>query len=216
MRNRSHQAPAPNRSSKDNPLLCVEDLKGAHFGPVSLALGAGGCVVVSGPSGAGKTLFLRALADLDPNEGKVWLEGKARESVEASTWRRQVGFLPAESRWWAETVGAHFPDSDKKDLAALGFEPETMTWEISRLSSGERQRLALTRLLCNRPRVLLLDEPTANLDETNRQRVERLVRDYLETHAAGALWVSHDAVQAQRVANRRLRMVSGRLVSDCG
>jgi ABC-type iron transport system FetAB ATPase subunit len=180
------------------------DLKTALFGPVSFAVAAGECLVLRGPSGAGKSQLLRALADLDPSEGEVWLEGVERRTMPVTAWRRAVGLLPAEAAWWYETVGEHFPDPRAVDVAALGFEGAVMDWEVSRLSSGERQRLALLRVLAYRPRVLLLDEPTANLDDDNAARVETLVRAYLKEQGACALWVSHDPAEVRRMADQVL------------
>jgi ABC-type iron transport system FetAB ATPase subunit len=85
---------------------------------------------------------------------------------------------------------------------------------VAQLSSGEKQRLALLRLMVNRPRVLLLDEPTANLDPENVTRVEKLVAAYLRREGAAVLWVSHDPEQTRRVAQRRLRLQAGRLKRD--
>lgn len=73
-------------------------------------------------------------------------------------------------------------------------------------STGERQRFALLRLLENKPRVLLLDEPTAALDEKNTLAVETLLLNYLKNHQAAAIWVSHDPEQLQRVATKRLHI----------
>ncbi|MDX1335484.1 MAG: ATP-binding cassette domain-containing protein, partial [Gammaproteobacteria bacterium] len=70
---------------------------------------------------------------------------------------------------------------------------------VSRLSSGERQRLALLRMLENSPRVLLLDEPTANLDRENTLLVENMIARYVQDHEAAAVWVSHDAEQQERL-----------------
>lgn len=78
-----------------------------------------------------------------------------------------------------------------------------MDWEVSRLSSGERQRLSLARLLAGYPKVLLLDEPTANLDKANTNRVEELILTYLREQGASALWVSHDPEQRHRMATHR-------------
>ena len=66
--------------------------------------------MVTGPSGAGKTVFLRMIADLDPNEGKVWLASEEREGMPATRWRRLVTYVPAESGWWADTVQEHFQE----------------------------------------------------------------------------------------------------------
>ena len=100
---------------------------------------------------------------------------------------------------------------DVASLAALGFEPDVQSWSISRLSSGERQRLALLRLLANQPMVLLLDEPTANLDGANAERVESLIRRFQDATGAAVLWVSHDAAQGRRVADRALEIRDGAL-----
>jgi ABC-type iron transport system FetAB ATPase subunit len=191
-------------------LLRIEALHSALLGPLSLELGRGEIIALYGPSGAGKSLLLRAIADLDPNEGRISLEGVAREHCTPARWRERVALLPAEPRWWADSVGEHFPAGACHRLEQLGFGPEVMGWKVARLSSGERQRLALLRMLENGPRVLLLDEPSANLDPRNTQRVEALVRAYVLETDAGALWVTHDQDQARRVAERMLRLEDAR------
>ncbi len=77
--------------------------------------------------------------------------------------------IPAESYWWFDRVDDHFNIKDEKGLLVqklhmLGFEEDVLGWQIARLSTGEKQRLALIRGLCNRPLVLLLDEPSSSLD----------------------------------------------------
>jgi ABC-type iron transport system FetAB ATPase subunit len=168
---------------------------------------------VSGPSGAGKTLLLRALADLDPHEGEVRLDGVATRRIPPPVWRRRVGLLAAESAWWGERVRDHFQGDPTAGLERLGLPTAALDWEVRRLSTGERQRLALLRLLENRPEVLLLDEPTANLDDAGRACVEALIRDYREAGGAAVVWVAHDAGQLARVATHWLRMDAGRLIT---
>jgi ABC-type multidrug transport system fused ATPase/permease subunit len=92
----------------DASLLQVSDLQTKILKPASFSLAAGECIAVKGPSGAGKTLLLRAIADLDPNQGLVTLEGRDRSTIPGPEWRRLVGHVPAEPGWWAETVGEHF------------------------------------------------------------------------------------------------------------
>jgi len=92
------------------PLLSVCDLRTHLLKPASFSLSAGECIAIRGPSGGGKTLLLRAVADLDPSEGIVCLEGRDRTTISGPEWRRQVGYLPAEPGWWADTVSEHFTD----------------------------------------------------------------------------------------------------------
>ncbi|HEY9199682.1 MAG TPA: ABC transporter ATP-binding protein, partial [Gammaproteobacteria bacterium] len=168
---------------------------------------------LSGPSGAGKTRLLRAIADLDPHTGAVSLDGVAAARMAPPDWRRAVALLPADSRWWGECVAEHFPRGSEPDPAQVGLPQAALQWNIERLSSGERQRLALLRVLANQPRVLLLDEPTANLDAENTERIEALIAAYRSKNSAAVIWVSHDAQQIARVADRTLGMDSGRLTA---
>jgi putative ABC transport system ATP-binding protein len=191
--------------------LTIKQLVTHHVGPLDIELAAGECAALSGPSGAGKTLLLRAIADLDAHEGEVLLDGIASSSMRAHEWRCRVGLLPAESQWWGESIGEHFQEVDEVLLGELGFDHEVMAWEVARCSTGERQRLALMRLLQNQPQVLLLDEPTASLDAENVARVEALIARLRQQQGLAVLWVSHDVAQAQRVATRRLRIADGQL-----
>ncbi|AHF02431.1 ATP-binding protein [Marichromatium purpuratum 984] len=194
--------------------LRVQGLGNALFGPIDLAVGGGERVFLSGPSGCGKSLLLRAIADLDPHRGEAWLDDVPRSRLPAPLWRRRVGLLPAESAWWGESVGEHLPATHPPLddwLSVLGFGPEVLDWPVARLSTGERQRLALLRLLAQSPRALLLDEATANLDPQNCARVEGLIEDYRAAHRTPVLWVSHDPAQRRRLGDRRLSIRDGRL-----
>ncbi len=195
--------------------LDVEGLRFLDKGPIDLTVESGECVALMGASGAGKTLLLRAIADLDLHDGVACLDGREAESMPAPEWRRIVGLLPPESGWWADDVGAHFPSSfaGAADLGALGLDLEVMHYRVARLSTGERQRLALLRLLANHPRALLLDEPTAGLDADNAERVERRVALYQQESEAAVVWVSHDRAQARRIASRAFELEGGRLQS---
>ncbi len=188
--------------------LELQELLTHHLGPLSLRVEESNASL-TGPSGSGKTLLLRAIADLDPHRGEVLLDEQPQSGIPASQWRRQVAYVPAESHWWSDRVGDHFPSDAKCDFKAVGFGPQVLDWQVDRLSSGERQRLALVRALSGHPRVLLLDEPTANLDPENRGRVERVIADYQQRHQASALWVTHDAEQRNRVAQRHFEIHDG-------
>ncbi|NOQ47141.1 MAG: ATP-binding cassette domain-containing protein [Desulfobulbaceae bacterium] len=189
-------------------------------GPYDLTIAVGECVGLSGASGAGKSLFLRAIADLDPHEGVICLGSMNCAEVAAPLWRRSVGMLPAESFWWYDHVGEHFTDFNtiaEESLALLGFDHSVQGWQVSRLSTGEKQRLAILRLLQNRPGALLLDEPTASLDAENIGKAEKLLMNYCRETAIPVLWVSHDPEQLLRVADRRLFMAAdGNLLTKGG
>ena len=191
--------------------LRIEGLATGLIGPVSFDIAAGECVALMGASGAGKSLLLRAIVDLDPSTGNVRVGDRVRGDMPASEWRKLVALVPAESGWWADRVGDHF--SSKSDaialVEALGL-AGSLEWEVSRLSTGERQRLAIARALCRKPQALLLDEPAASLDEQATRRVEDLIRECCKAGMA-LLLVTHDRQQAERMAKRVLRMRDGRI-----
>jgi phosphate-transporting ATPase len=193
-------------------MLSVRDLSRPGLEATSFELAAGECMALRGPSGAGKTLLLRALADLDPSEGAVSLDGTPREKIPAPAWRRRVGYVPAEPGWWSERLGDHFQDWEAQAGPArrLKISPGAAERRVSQLSTGERQRLALLRALEHRPEVLLLDEPTGPLDEETTAAVEGLLREKIDNGLA-VLWVTHDKRQAERVARRLFWIDRGRL-----
>ena len=167
--------------------------------------------MLSGPSGAGKSLLLRAIADLDPARGRLRLDGRERGDFSGPEWRRQVGLGPAESGWWAEKVGPHFlPDPDPAPLLARLGLGAALEWQVARLSTGERQRLALARAIQLGPRALLLDEPTSALDPQAVDVTEALIRAQAEAGLI-VLVVSHDRAQQARLGDRRLRLENGAL-----
>jgi len=157
-------------------------------------------------------LLLRAIADLDPNDGVVTLDGRDRSTIAGPEWRRLVGYVPAEPGWWADTVGEHFGEWTAALVLVrhLGFPEETKAWPIDRLSTGERLRLALIRALMALPKVLLLDEPTAALDAASVAAVESLIGARIRAGLA-VLWVTHDSEQAKRIAHRLLVLEAGQI-----
>ncbi len=193
-------------------MLKVENLSRPWLEPVNMALPAGAIGVVMGASGSGKTLLARAIVDLDPNHGEVWWKGTRRSAIAAPAWRRLVGYVPAESGWWGERVGEHFFPGGEEDLrpllAEVGLPEDAAGWPVSRLSSGEKQRLALVRAVQRRPEVMILDEPTSALDEASRTRVEALIRR-LNEGGTTFLVITHDKEQARRLGGRFWRIEAG-------
>ena len=193
------------------PKLTITNLAVAHVGPIDLEINAGEIVCLSGASGSGKSLLCRAVADLIPHTGTVRLGDEDAQAMPAPAWRRKVAMLPAESQWWYDRVGAHFTNKDDVLLQRLGFTSVTWDWDVSRCSTGEKQRLAFLRVLVNKPLCLLLDEPTASLDEDNSLLVEDIVREYAHQHDVAVLWVSHSAAQIKRIASRHCKFRTGQL-----
>jgi UDP-glucose/iron transport system ATP-binding protein len=191
--------------------LQIDQLATNLIGPISFDIVGGECLALMGPSGAGKSLLLRAIVDLDPNTGNVALGKQARATMPASEWRKRVALVPAESGWWSDRVRDHFPARREAAelIEKLGLSG-ALEWEVGRLSTGERQRLSLARALCLGPQVLLLDEPTASLDEHATELVEDLIRERCRDGMA-LLIVTHDRRQAERIAKRLLRMIDGKI-----
>ena len=192
------------------PLLRAEGLRSAHAGPFDVSLAAGSCLAVTGPSGAGKSLFLRMLADLDPHEGEAWLDGAPRSGMAGPAWRGQVGYVAAESGWWLALVGPHFTTAPLRLLGEMGLAADILDRPVALCSTGERQRLALARMLCRDPPVLLLDEPTGPLDQASVIAVESVLQSRLRLGAA-LIIVTHNPAQAERLGTQHVRIEAGRM-----
>ncbi len=218
-----------------DPLLQAERLsrrseEGARLlEEVSLELSGGNRLVVEGPTGAGKSVLLRALALLDPLEGgRILWRGEPVADGAVPEFRSRVAYLHQNPALAEGTVeenlrapfalrvhrGRRYDRGRAVELLAeLGRDPSFLGKSRDDLSGGERQVSALVRVLALEPEVLLLDEPTASLDPETTARAEELVGHWV-AEGAGArayVWVSHDREQAGRVAGRRLRMEAGRL-----
>ncbi len=193
---------------------------------VSLSLGARDRVGLTGPSGAGKTVLLRALALFDPLEsGMIRWRGVPVSGDAVPLYRKQVIYLHQRPALFEGTVEdnlrlpfglkAHrereFDRGRVLDLlAALGRDAGFFTQPSRRLSGGEGQLVALVRALQLDPTILLLDEPTASLDSTSTQAVERALDHWLEQDSRRAyVWVSHDLAQTQRMTTRQIRLRGG-------
>lgn len=202
-------------------MLRVDTLRLAPLPPLSYEVAGGECLAVEGASGSGKTRLLRALADLDPVEGLVFLDGAERGEVPAPQWRGMVRYVAAEPGWWSETPrGAFGPGVAEggrldRQLEHVGLTRGHLDRDIGVLSTGERSRIAFVRALQGDPKVLLLDEPTAALDPGSAALIEEQIRFQLY---AGRIVVlsTHDAGLAQRLAHTRLMLPKPRAVPADG
>jgi ABC-type lipoprotein export system ATPase subunit len=193
---------------------------------VSLTVNAGEFVAVQGPSGCGKTtLLLVAGALLSPEAGQVQIGGEDPYALPPDRRARfraaQVGFVfqqfhlvpylsVFDNVLAASLAGdpAHARERAQKLLAQFGLS-ERAHHVPGELSTGERQRTALARALLNRPKLLLADEPTGNLDAENARIVLGHLKEFSRT--GGVLLVTHDT-RAVEFAQRVAMMDGGRLV----
>jgi tungstate transport system ATP-binding protein len=188
-----------------------------------LAIGRGEVLALVGPSGSGKSTLLRLLNFLEPPTGGVLtFDGRAAGDDLPLSERRRVTAVFQRPALLRRSVAANIgyglglrggklpPEELAAWLDRLGLTPLARQ-PAQRLSAGESQRVAMARALVVRPDVLLLDEPTANLDPYNVSLIERLVAE--EQRATGmTVWVTHDIVQARRAADRVAFLLAGRLV----
>ncbi|MEE1739854.1 ABC transporter permease [Streptomyces sp. BE147] len=197
------------------------------FTGLTLDAGPGTTIAVVGPNGAGKTTLLRALLGLTP-----------RAHAELRLGDTDVTALPPHRRGvaWVPQDGALFPHLSALTNTAYGLRArgvarsearrEAQAWldrlgvghlahrKPSQLSGGQAQRVALARALAARPRLLLLDEPLAALDQTTRAQVRHTLRGHLADFGGVCLIVTHDPVEAVSLADRVLVLEEGRALQD--
>lgn len=221
------------------PLLRVES-ESREFGTgptlvravanVSFTTEHGEVTLIMGPSGSGKTTLLSMIGGiLRPTSGRIVIEGLEITSLRRSELprvrRELIGFVfqtgnLLESLSAPENVeialniagvkGATATERARTLLCEAGLE-QRLHFKAQALSAGERQRVALARALANEPRLLLADEPTANLDSEAGHDVMTLLRGLTESRGHAAVVVSHDP-HLQEIADRVLRLTDGRMM----
>jgi putative ABC transport system ATP-binding protein len=216
------------------PLLAARGLRAVRAGDdgpvavldgVDFALAPGTLAEIAGPSGAGKTTLLLVLARLLPGAtGEMLLDGVSADELTPQAWRTRVALLPQRPALVPGTVadnlrlpwmlkarhGEQTPDDDAlaSALAGVGLAGVALTRDVSRLSVGQLTRIALVRVMLTRPRVLLLDEPDASLDDASAAEVACVVAAFVAEGGA-VVRVSH--VRADVSATARYRLAGGRL-----
>jgi putative ABC transport system ATP-binding protein len=187
---------------------------------VQLAIGSGATAVL-GPSGSGKSTLLRLLNRLvDPDEGTVRFRGADVRSTDPLELRRQAVLVPQVPSPLPGTVAdnvAYGPrllgrEADpERPLELAGLDGSFAERDAGRLSVGEQQRVMLARALALEPEVLLLDEPTAALDEAAKAAVEAALRRLRGRSGLSLVLVTHERAQAERLAERVVTLREGRL-----
>ncbi|MEU9008663.1 ABC transporter permease [Streptomyces sp. NPDC048479] len=237
---RSRKPAPPADDAEPPPAVTPEDLKSptsqehwslhaevTGFNRLTLDAEPGTTIAVVGPNGAGKTTLLRALLGLTPRAHAALRLGDA-DVTELPPHRRGVAWVPQD--------GALFPHLTALANTAYGLRahgvPRTearraaQQWldrlgvgnlahrKPAQVSGGQAQRVALARALAARPRLLLLDEPLAALDQTTRAQVRHTLRTHLDGFGGVCLIVTHDPVEAVSLADRVLVLDEGRALQD--
>jgi tungstate transport system ATP-binding protein len=208
------------KSYKDRQILQVDNLE----------IYPGEILALVGPSGAGKSTFLRLLNFLEPpTQGEIIFHDQVFSSEKdiSLDLRRKVTTVFQRPMLLNRSVGAnirfgldlrgsnHSGDRVRAVLADVGlsgFEHE----KARTLSGGEAQRVALARAMVIRPEVLLLDEPTANLDPYNVGLIEKIVLDLNQQQKTTLVLVTHNVFQARRLAHRVALLLDGRIIEVAG
>ncbi|MCI0577947.1 MAG: ATP-binding cassette domain-containing protein [Chloroflexi bacterium] len=211
------------------PLYILQDVRQAYAGRQVLAIDhlaimPGEILALVGPSGAGKSTLLRLLNFLErPAAGRISFAGRPLNGAASLAARRRVTTVFQTPGLLNRTVA----DNIRYGLALRGrkLAPQLLEQWLARLglaglarqrpahlSAGEAQRVALARALAIQPDVLLLDEPTANLDPYNVGLIESIIRQENGERGVTVVLVTHDVFQARRLGQRTGLLLNGRLV----
>ncbi len=203
----------------------VDILKG-----ISLKIEHGELVAIVGPSGSGKSTLLGIIAGLDsPSAGRVLVDGvditSMGEARLASVRNQKIGMvfqafnliptLTAQENVEAPLyVGKHrgSPSDRAKELLSLVNLGHRLGNRPSQMSGGEQQRVAVARALATNPTIVIMDEPTGNLDKQNGDNVLRMIRDLRESTGATFVIATHDPTVAA-AADRAIRIVDGQVAN---
>jgi len=199
----------------------------AHFASES------GVTALFGASGAGKTTIIMMIAGLlRPDRGRIALDSEllfdADKRIDVKPWKRRIGTVFQEARLFPHLSVRHNLDYGRW-MNGLKADPRTFAHVLElldighlldrrpgKLSGGERQRVAFGRALLMQPRLLLLDEPLASLDEPRKSEILPYLERLRDDGRVPMIYVSHNAEEVKRVATRVVRLDAGRVVAQGG
>lgn len=188
--------------------------------PTDLTLEGGTLTCLIGPNGSGKTSLLHALAGIGSPEGNVRIDGVDPKAVAPTGRPRLLTYLPASRDVrWPLTAGDLIRLGGVGEIDEIVAELELQPFaerRVDRLSTGERARVLIARALAPQPKLLLLDEPVANLDPLWQIKLMALLRVLALDPARAVLMAAHDLDLAGRHAERLVVMDKGRIVADGG
>lgn len=172
---------------------------------ISFDLRPGEFKLITGPSGCGKSTLLKIIASLlSPNSGEIRFGGEDIATLNPEHYRQQVSYCAQTPALFGDTVYDNLifpwqirnqrpdPGAFLADLARFQLQESILAKNINALSGGEKQRISLIRNLQFLPQVLLLDEITSALDESNKRNVNEIIHHYARDKQIGVLWVTHD------------------------
>lgn len=217
-------------------MLEVRDIQFSYGAPVlkgvSFEIGAGQLLAVLGPNGSGKSTLLKIIVGiLSPDEGSVLVDGQDLSSIKRREAARLIGYVAQDSAVRFPFTAMEFVLQGRFAQGRLiGFESAKDIQEANRamelthttqfasrlvveLSGGERQRVMLARSLASRPRVLVLDEPVANLDISHQVRMLDLVRRLTVESEMSAIVVTHELNLAADFASSALLLKAGEMIA---
>ena len=193
---------------------------------INLTVADNDFLAILGPSGAGKSTLLRLLNCLDsPSSGSIEFHGRSLDDLEITELRKKIGMvfqtpvlindtvrnnLNITRRW--DKTGSIFTDKELSQLLeTVGLTGAFLDKDARTLSGGECQRIALAQILLNRPQVLLLDEPTANMDPQLGRLILMTIQAIYKKYKLTVIMVSHDHRLVREFSQRIIFLFNGRI-----
>ena len=190
---------------------------------------AGGLTVLFGPSGAGKTSIINMIAGLrQPSAGLIAINNVAvfdsQKSINVGASKRRIGYVFQDARLfphlnvkqnlnYGRWFSSHEAGLDQDRIIALLGIGELMRRMPEKLSGGEKQRVAIGRALFSNPKLLLMDEPLASLDQARKDEVIPYIENLRDAFMIPIVYVSHSIDETQRLATETVRIENGRVLS---